>query len=151
MCYAIPGKVVGIDGNMVTVNYYGETRKAINEIREVHIGDYVYAQGGYVITTVSPEEAESVLSVWEDVFFELQKTDASLSKLDLSGSVSKKLLGILDRASQELTLKNEELLYLLKLENSEEQELLYKTANFLRQKHLSNSCCIHGIIEITNY
>ncbi|HTY13638.1 MAG TPA: radical SAM protein, partial [Candidatus Omnitrophota bacterium] len=33
----------------------------------------------------------------------------------------------------------------------EEQELLYRTANFLRQKHLSNSCCVHGIIEFSNY
>ena len=28
---------------------------------------------------------------------------------------------------------------------------MFKTANFLRQKHLSNSCCVHGIIEFSNY
>ncbi len=24
-------------------------------------------------------------------------------------------------------------------------------ANFLRQKHLKNACCVHGIIEFSNY
>jgi biotin synthase len=42
-------------------------------------------------------------------------------------------------------------LRLLKSEKPAEIELLYKTANFLRQKHLSNSCCVHGIIEFSNY
>lgn len=28
---------------------------------------------------------------------------------------------------------------------------LYKTANALRQKHLGNSCCVHGIIEFSNH
>ena len=51
MCYAIPGKVTAIDGKKVTVDYFGEKKKAINEIVDLKVGDYIYAQGGYVIQT----------------------------------------------------------------------------------------------------
>ena len=53
MCYAIPGKVVGFDGKKAVVDYFGERKKALNEFIELKIGDYIYAQGGFVITKVS--------------------------------------------------------------------------------------------------
>ncbi|MBL8025721.1 MAG: [FeFe] hydrogenase H-cluster radical SAM maturase HydE, partial [Fibrobacteres bacterium] len=40
--------------------------------------------------------------------------------------------------------------YLLALNEEKSKQLLYKTANFLRQKHQQNSCCVHGIIELSN-
>jgi biotin synthase len=152
MCYAIPGRVVAIDGKTLTIDYYGEKKKAYNEVSGIAVGNYVYAQGGYVIARVSEEEALTTLEIWKDLFFELQDTDVSLSKLDLSGTgVDRRVVGILDRASQGLPLQDGEMLSLLRLKDRESLELLYKTANFLRQKHLSNSCCVHGIIEYTSY
>jgi len=43
------------------------------------------------------------------------------------------------------------LLKLLTLRTPRERELLYKVANFLRRKYLSNSCCVHGVIEFSSY
>ena len=60
-------------------------------------------------------------------------------------------MNILDKALEERPLKKEELRKLLDIEQPKELELLYKTANFLRQKNLSNSCCVHGILEFSNY
>ena len=75
-----------------------------------------------------------------------------LSKLKpAEGIVDKKLTLILDKASQGLSMIRDELFYLMILDKEEELELLYKTANFLRQKHLGNSCRVHGIIEFSNY
>ncbi|MDD5692620.1 MAG: radical SAM protein, partial [Candidatus Omnitrophica bacterium] len=116
------------------------------------IGDYIYAQGGFVVSKISASEAESILSVWKETFFELQEVDLKLSRLSLSGiGADKKLLGVLDKASQSRDLTRDELLYLLKLKDKKAIELLFKTANFLRQKHFKNSCCVHGIIEISNH
>lgn len=112
MCYAIPGKVIEIQNNLVTVDYFGEKKKARNEFYELSLGDYIYAQGGFVIRKISKDEAESTLQLWQELFFKLKETDLQLTK----------------------SPKN-----------------LYQRANALRQKYLGNSCCIHGIIEFSNY
>lgn len=152
MCYAIPGKVEKIEDKTVIVDYFGEKRKAYNELAEIDIGDYIYAQGGFVVNKISSSEAQSILDVWKETFFQLQEVDLKLSRLNLGNkSTDRKLLEILDKASQSKKLENKELLYLLELKESRQVELLLKTANFLRQKYFKNSCCVHGIIEISNY
>ena len=152
MCYAIPGRVEQIENNTVIVDYFGEKRKARNELAKISIGDYIYAQGGFVVNRISPEEAQSILSLWKETFFNLQEVDLKLSHLELSDTASGRfLLEILNKASQSRKLKPKELLYLLKLKDARQTELLFKTANFLRQKYHKNSCCVHGIIEISNY
>ncbi|MBU0687108.1 MAG: radical SAM protein [Candidatus Margulisbacteria bacterium] len=152
MCYAIPGKVIDINNKIVTVEYFGEQKKAINEIDDLKVGDYIYAQGGYVIKNIPEAEAQSILTTWKETFFELQELDLRLSRLDLEKKgIDKKLALILDRAAEDLPLKEADLLHLLNLEDDKQIELLFKVANFLRQKHLGNSCCVHGIIEFSNY
>ena len=151
MCYAIPGKIVSIDKKTVVVDYFGEKKKAYNELDGLLIGDYIYAQGGYVIQKIPPDEAKSILAVWKETFFELQEVDLQLSRLDLhQKSVSGEFLRILDKAAEGKKLLKDELLVLIKEKNKPALELLFKTANFLRQKHHKNSCCVHGIIEISN-
>ena len=150
MCYAIPGKVKEIKGKQVLVDYFGQEKKAINEFYNIAVGDYVCAQGGFVIKKVSADEAREVLSAWQELFFELQDVDLRLSRLDLKEGSDKKLRLILDKALENIPLKKDELLYLLNLDSQQSCQLLYKSANFLRQKYHQNSCCIHGIIEISN-
>jgi biotin synthase len=152
MCYAIPGKATEIQGKTVIVDYFGEKKKAINEFVNLKIGDYIYAQGGYVIQTIPEKDALEILETWKELFFELRETDLRLSRLDFGErEAGKKYTLILDKAAEGRPLQREELLTLLKTESSAELELLYKTANFLRQKYLSNSCCVHGIIEFSNH
>ena len=75
MCYAIPGRVTETDNNMVTVDYCGETRRARNELDGVKPGDYVYAQGGFVIQTIPEEQAKEILKTWEELLQHLQQVD----------------------------------------------------------------------------
>lgn len=112
MCYAIPGKVIEIDGNLVILEYFGEKRKARNEFFELSKGEYVYAQGGFIVKTIPENEAIEILDTWEDYFFKLQEVDLRLTS---------------------------------------EPKTLYQIANSTRQKYLGNSCCVHGIIEFSNY
>jgi len=62
MCYAIPGKVKAINDKTVLVDYFGEEKKAINEFYDIRIGDYICAQGGFVIKKVPSDEAQDILS-----------------------------------------------------------------------------------------
>lgn len=152
MCYAIPGKIEAFDNRLVVVDYFGEKRKAHNELDGLSIGDYIYAQGGFVIQKIPEDEAKSILDVWKETFFDLQEVDLKLSRLNLNQeSVSGEFLKILDNAAEGRELSQEDLRVLIKEKNKPALELLFKTANFLRQKHHKNSCCVHGIIEISNY
>jgi biotin synthase len=152
MCYAIPGKVIDLDPKTATVDYFGEQRKAINELKDLKIGDFIYAQGGFVISRVSPAEAKQVLDMWREMFFALRKTDLRLSRLEFEDiGIDKKFSLILDKAAEGMPLKREELIRLLEAGNRRELNLLFKVANFLRQKHLKNACCVHGIVEFSNY
>ena len=113
MCYSIPGKIVEIAGRVATVDYFGEKRKAyVDLVDDAKVGDNVYAQGGFVIRTISETEASEVLEIWKDIFFKLKEQDAKLAS----------------------NPKN-----------------LHERANAIRQKHQDNSCCVHGIIEFSNY
>ncbi|MBU2251636.1 MAG: radical SAM protein [Candidatus Omnitrophica bacterium] len=152
MCYAIPGKIKEIDGKTVVVDYFGQEKRAINEFYDLGVGDYVSAQGGFVIKKVSPAEAEETLLAWKELFFELQDMDLRLSGINLNQkNIDKGLRLILDKALENIPLVKKDLLYLLSLDRQQDKELFFKAANFLRQKYHQNACCVHGIIEISNF
>ena len=152
MCYAIPGKVKEVKTKQVIVDYFGEERKAVNEIDGICPGDYIYAQGGYVIEKIPHDEAESILSVWKETFFELQEADLRLSRISLENNgQDKKLFSILDKVLEGISPTKSDLLHIMELTDRASLNLVYKVANFLRHKHLKNSCCVHGIIEFSNH
>ena len=151
MCYAIPGNVKNITGNLITVDYFGEKRKARNDFYDLQVGDYVYAQGGFVVEKIDEKLAEEILDSWKEMFFELKKTDVRLSKLhNDKPNVEKGFLKIIDRATYGKSISREDALRLLLSEDPDEIDVLHKSANFIRQKFLDNSCCVHGIIEFSN-
>ncbi|MFA5879259.1 MAG: HypC/HybG/HupF family hydrogenase formation chaperone [Candidatus Margulisiibacteriota bacterium] len=153
MCYAIPGIISAIQGKTATITYFTETKKAILEQTNISIGDYVYAQGGFVIEKISPDEAEKILETWQDLFFEFQELDnkASQPKESLKSNNSELnqiFAGILNKPE---LFTHEDALEIIKLNNKQDLALLYQTANLLRNQNLGNACCVHGILEISNY
>ena len=151
MCYAIPGRVKAFDGKYVTVEYFGEERRAINELTGLALNDYVYAQGGFVITKVSEREAEATLETWKDLFFELQAIDEKSVQISpWTGKKYEKVRGLMDKVLAGGKISRDEITYLLNISSPGEKEFLSSAANFLRQQHHKNSCCVHGIIEISN-
>ncbi|MBF0619530.1 MAG: [FeFe] hydrogenase H-cluster radical SAM maturase HydE [Candidatus Omnitrophica bacterium] len=151
MCYAIPGLVKGFDGKHAIVDYFGEEKKALSELLDLKAGDYVYAQGGFVITRVSAEEAGKTLETWKDLFFELKEIDQKASRLSPWGAARyDHVRGLMERALSGGKLTQAEILGLLNIADPREQEFLLSAANHIRQEHHSNSCCVHGIIEISN-
>ncbi|HQG30220.1 MAG TPA: radical SAM protein, partial [Candidatus Ozemobacteraceae bacterium] len=141
-----------IEGRNVTVEYFGEPRRAISEMHDLTVGDYVYAQGGFVIQRIPATEADSVLAFWKETFFELQERDLQLSRLRLDdSSIDRGLLSLFDRALEERPVTDDDLEQLLTLESPSEVEYLFRVANFLRHKRQGNSCCVHGIIEFSSH
>lgn len=66
MCLAIPGKLIAIDGHRATVEYPGQTRQAMLGDPDFQIGDYVMVQMGIVSKKLTPEEADHVLTAWQE-------------------------------------------------------------------------------------
>lgn len=98
MCYAIPGKVIEINKNIITIEYFGTEKKAKNEIYELKLGEYVYAQGGFVIQKIPSNEAVPILDTWREFFFKLQETDLRLARepknlYQIANSIRQKYLG----------------------------------------------------------
>ncbi len=62
MCFAIPGKVVKVEKDKATVDYFGEERIADVSIINCKPGDYVIVSGGFVVEQVPKQEAEAMLN-----------------------------------------------------------------------------------------
>lgn len=83
-------------------------------------------------------------------FFELKRVDEKLARVS-SISVSENVSKILRKAQLNKELEKEEMLSLLQLEDGNELGFLYETANNIRLREHSNACCVHGIIEFSNF
>ncbi|MFH1260832.1 MAG: [FeFe] hydrogenase H-cluster radical SAM maturase HydE [Candidatus Micrarchaeota archaeon] len=149
MCYAIPGKIISIskDGKTATIQYFDELRNAHIIGAAVSIGDYVYAQGGIVVGKISEAEALPILKLWKTKFLELKKVDEELA------SIPENISSLLQKAEagDEEPLTKEEMRDVLNIKDETELNSLYQTANHIRKKRLDNACCVHGIIEFSNY
>lgn len=151
MCYAIPAKLTAINGQIGMLDYFGEQRKVLlDETENYQIGDYVFAQGGIVVSKLEEAEALAILDAWKDIFFELKRQDQELAQVNLQ-TASPNILSILQKANhgQEITRADAEIL--LQLQHPHELKVLYEVANAVRQKVHGNASCIHGIIEFSNY
>ena len=81
MCLAFPGKVVGIDGELASVDYGPDgVRDNINvSLIDVQLGNYVLVQGGFAIRVLSEKEAEESLDAWR-MIQELQEAETEMPK-----------------------------------------------------------------------
>jgi biotin synthase len=152
MCYAIPGKIVELRTKVAVVDYFGERRNVLNEFADVKIGDYVYAQGGILIQKIPQRQALEILDQWRELFFHLKELDLKIvHKEKPTISQDAEFIRIIQKANEAEPLAEAEMLRILKTRDRDEEELIYYTANAIRQRELKNSCCVHGIIEFSNY
>ena len=149
MCYAIPGRVVSVDGNTATLEYFGEKRKAkIVGARDAGLrsGGYAYAQGGIIVDTIPESEALAILETWKEQFLELRKKDESMARGRMQGELGP----ILRKAESGALLTRSEMKRILETEGEKSLASLYQAANSVRARNIQNACCVHGIIEFSN-
>lgn len=152
MCYAIPGKVIDIRDNIALIDYFGEKKEALIDIEGVTAGDYVYAQGGVIVQGLREEEALGILAGWKEAFFRLRERDGRLAAQNSPATGGDpEFLKIIHRAEEGISLTRTEMLTLLSCRDEAGLNLLYQTANRIRQRVHQNSSCVHGIIEFSNF
>ncbi len=153
---------------MGVVDYFGEKRKVLVNFIDVKVGDFIYAQGGIAVSKISHDEAVKTLETWEEAFFSLKKIDEELSTsaetknypasiADRQPDLSEKqkpssfVLKLSQKINRKKKLTDKELLSIFEVKDKEELKLLFNLANSIRHKERSNACCVHGIIEFSNY
>ncbi|OIO22322.1 hypothetical protein AUJ65_06435 [Candidatus Micrarchaeota archaeon CG1_02_51_15] len=148
MCYAIPGRVVGVVEGVAEIDYFGERKRALTDSAQVAVGDFVYAQAGLVVKKISEAEANAVQGYWEKALPELREKDRELSSRSVG--VNNWLEGVVNRAFAGAPPSAAEVEGLLRLDSPSDLSSLYSASNELRRLKLNNSCCVHAIIEFSN-
>ncbi len=151
MCLAIPGEIVEIRGNKAVIDYKVEKRTAIIDFVDVEIGQYVYVQAGIVIEVVEKEKAEKFLEVWLGRLDKLKDVDERLSKIKEIEGVDSNFKHVIEKVLEGMPISKVEALFILNTYKKENLEYLFSVANNLRSKSIGNSCCVHGLIEFSNY
>jgi len=67
MCLAIPGEIIDIDGDIATVDYGSEKRKAKIVDGKYSVGEYVIIQGKVVCDRVPDEQVKRWLKMFEEM------------------------------------------------------------------------------------
>ena len=63
MCFAIPGKVVEIEGDNVVVDYVTEKRD-VKTLLDVEVGDYVIVGGKMILEKVPEKDALHTIEIF---------------------------------------------------------------------------------------
>jgi len=68
LCYAIPGKVVEINGELGIVDFgNGVKREVVLAMVNAKLGDYVLVHAGYAIKILDEEEAKRTLKLYSQI------------------------------------------------------------------------------------
>jgi hydrogenase assembly chaperone HypC/HupF len=64
MCLSIPGKIIAVNGKLVSVDYgnQGIRENVNNSLVEGKVGDFVLVQGGFAIKILTESEAQEIIS-----------------------------------------------------------------------------------------
>ena len=68
LCYAIPGKVIEVDGEIGIVDFgNGVRREVVLAMVSAKPGDYVLVHAGYAIKILNEEEAKKTLELYSRI------------------------------------------------------------------------------------
>ncbi|RLG05277.1 MAG: HypC/HybG/HupF family hydrogenase formation chaperone [Thaumarchaeota archaeon] len=68
MCYAVPGKVVEVKGDIGVVDFgNGVRREVMLAMVDADVGDYVLVHAGYAIKVLDEKSALEILEEFEEV------------------------------------------------------------------------------------
>ncbi len=67
MCVALPGKVIKVNEKDAVVDFNGNQVTARTGLVDIKAGDFVLVHAGCVIQKVSPQDAEDLNALMQDV------------------------------------------------------------------------------------
>jgi hydrogenase expression/formation protein HypC len=88
MCLGVPGKVVEINGNSATVDFWGVRRQVLLDVVDepVAIGDYILNHVGYAIRRIPESEVGETLALFEQLL--KAADDEDLMTADVRGEIA---------------------------------------------------------------
>ncbi|HLK10614.1 MAG TPA: HypC/HybG/HupF family hydrogenase formation chaperone [Candidatus Binatia bacterium] len=87
MCLGVPGRVVAVDGDVATVDFWGVRRPVRLDVVDEAVapGDYVLNHVGFAIRRIPPQEIAETLALYETL---LAAADGDLMAADVRGEVA---------------------------------------------------------------
>jgi len=68
MCWAIPAKIIQIDGDLGRAELSGTVREVgLQLIDDPQLGDYVLIHAGFAIQKLDEQEAQETLRLWQEM------------------------------------------------------------------------------------
>ena len=88
MCLGVPGRVVSVDGNLATVDFWGVKKEVRLDVvdEKVSAGDYVMNHVGFAIRRIPAEEIGVTLELYEQLLSAAEADDLMAS--DVAGELA---------------------------------------------------------------
>ena len=89
MCLGVPGKIVSVDGDMATVDFWGVQRQVRLDVVDepVQPGDYILNHVGYAIRRIPAEEIDATLALYEELLRHAE-ADQDLMAADVRAEIA---------------------------------------------------------------
>lgn len=87
MCLGVPGKVIAIEGNIASVDFWGVRRNVRLDVVDepVQPGDYILNHVGYAIRRIPDESIADTLTLYEVI---LAEAGEDLMSMDITGEIA---------------------------------------------------------------
>jgi biotin synthase len=150
VCYAIPGQVVALEAEQAVVDFLGDRRRLLVIERDgLEVGDFVYGQGGVIVSKLPALAARRILESWREALVELDRLDAAqVAAPRVRGTA---LDDLLQRAARGEPLERGDVTRLLQPADPRERQALRATANQVRRSAVGNASCVHGVLELSSH
>jgi hydrogenase expression/formation protein HypC len=88
MCLGVPGKVIEVDGQVATVDFWGVRRQIRLDVVDeaVQPGDYILNHVGYAIRRIPTGEIAATLALYEELLAHARAED-DLMAADIRGEI----------------------------------------------------------------
>ena len=88
MCLGVPGRIVSVDGDIATVDFWGVRRQVRLDIVDepVTAGDYILNHVGYAIRRIPEQEIGATLALYEELLQHAAQDD--LMAADVRGEIA---------------------------------------------------------------
>lgn len=86
MCLGVPGRIVAIDGEVATVDFWGVRRQVRLDLVDapVAVGDYILNHVGFAIRRIPDEDIAGTLALYEEL---LKDAGDDLMAADVQGEM----------------------------------------------------------------
>jgi hydrogenase expression/formation protein HypC len=88
MCLGVPGRVLTVDGDLATVDFWGAVKQIRLDVCDVPVapGDYILNHVGFAIRRIDPEDLADTLALYDELLARADLDD--LMTADVAGELA---------------------------------------------------------------